>query len=87
MPARPSTLADLRKAGVISSQEVVAAIDAYLRDPTAEPYRFGSGHSLDVAALVNATPKLATMDRVGPQERVFRIALAAAIMAAHPTQP
>ena len=48
--AEPSTTADLRRAGVISSQEVVEAIDAYLLDPTAGSYRFASGHSLDIAA-------------------------------------
>ncbi|WP_267424316.1 hypothetical protein [Methylobacterium sp. GC_Met_2] len=55
MPAGPSTLADLRKAGIITSQEIVAAIDLYLRDPAAGSYRFASGHSLDIAALVNAS--------------------------------
>lgn len=50
MPAGPSTLADLRKAGIVSSFEIVAAIDAYMRDPAAGPYRFASGHSLEIAA-------------------------------------
>ena len=46
-----STIADLRKAGRISSQEIVA-IDAYMRDPAVGPYRFASGYSLDIAAIV-----------------------------------
>lgn len=87
MPAGPSTLADLRKAGIISSQEIVAAIDAYMRDPAVGPYRFASGHSLDLAAIVGATPSLERVERAGPQENAFRIALAAAIMAAHLTPP
>ena len=33
MPAGPATLADLRKAGVINSREVVLVIDAYMRQP------------------------------------------------------
>lgn len=87
MPAGPSTLADLRKAGVITSQEVVAAIDLYLRDPAAGPYRFASGHSIDIAALVNATPAFGAVDRSGPQEKAFRTVLAAVVMSAHPTAP
>ncbi|MCJ2136042.1 hypothetical protein MKK69_18635 [Methylobacterium sp. J-026] len=87
MPAGPLTLADLRKAGVVTSQEIVAAIDVYLRDPMAGPYRFDSGHSVDIAALVNATPAFGAVDRSGPQEKVFRTVLAAAVMSAHPTLP
>jgi len=87
MTADPRTVAELRKAGIISSQEVVAAIDAYLHRPAAGPYRFASGHSLDIAALVNALQAFAILERSGPHERAFRIALAGAIMAAYPTAP
>lgn len=87
MPAGPSTLADLRKTGVISSREIVAAIDAYMRDPTAGPYRFPSGHRLDLAAIVEASPGRDWKERAGPQEKTFRNALAIAIMAASPTPP
>ena len=73
MPAGPSTLADLRKAGIVSSFEIVAAIDAYMRDPAAGPYRFASGHSLDIAAIVDATPALGrepiTAGTVEPRRR------------------
>ncbi|MCJ2136221.1 hypothetical protein MKK69_19560, partial [Methylobacterium sp. J-026] len=77
MPAGPLTLADRPKAGVVTSQEIVAAIDVYLRDPMAGPSRFDSGHSVDIAALVNATPAFGAVDRSGPQEKVFRTVLAA----------
>lgn len=87
MPAGPSTLADLRKAGVIGSREIVAAIDAYMRAPGAGPYRFPSGHSLDLAAIVAASPGLDREERAGPQEKTFRNGLAIAIMAACPTPP
>lgn len=85
--AEPSTVADLRSAGIISSQEVVAAIDLYLRDPAAGPYRFANGHSLDVAALVSASPALEKVGRSRPLDAGIRTALAAAIMAARPTPP
>ncbi|MCJ2069749.1 hypothetical protein MKK75_13275 [Methylobacterium sp. J-030] len=88
MPAGPSTLADLRKAGIITSQEIVAAIDGYLRDPAAGPYRFASGHSIDIAALVALKlSREEIRDRAGPQEKTFRTAVAAVVMAAHPTLP
>ena len=81
------TVADLRRVGTINSQEIVAAIDAYMRDPAAGPYRFASGHSLDLSALVSASPAFVMVERSGPQEKGFRTVLAAAIMAAHPTPP
>lgn len=84
MAAEPRTVAELRQAGTISSQEVVAAIDAYMRNPAAGPYRFISGHSLDLAALVNASPAFAMFERSRPLEAAFRMARAAVIMAAHP---
>ena len=87
MPARLSTLADLRRAGVITSQEVVAAIDAYMHNPAAEPCRFASGHSLDLATIVNELPTAAMSDPSRLPRNAFRIALAAAIMAAYPTAP
>ena len=84
MPAGPSTLAELRRKGIVSSIDIVAAIDAYMRDPAAGPYCFPSGHSLDIAAIVDASPALDRVERAGPQEKTFRTALAAAVMAAHP---
>jgi hypothetical protein len=88
MPAEPSTLAALRRAGIVSSQEIVAAIDAYMRDPAVGPYRFASGHTLDIPALVGTT-----LDRVeftgqpGPQEKAYRTKVAAIIIAASPRLP
>ncbi|MGE8131484.1 hypothetical protein ACQKQD_31440 [Methylobacterium sp. NPDC080182] len=87
MPPGPSTLADLRKTGVITSREIVAAIEANMLDPGAGLHRFPSGHSLDLAGIVDATPALARVERAGPQEKTFRNALAAAIMVASPTPP
>ncbi|SDO55494.1 hypothetical protein SAMN05216360_12721 [Methylobacterium phyllostachyos] len=87
MPAGLPTVADLRRAGAITSLEVVAAIDAYLRDPTAGSYHFASGHNLDVAALVRASPAFVMVEQSGQRETTFRTVLAAAIMAARPTPP
>jgi hypothetical protein len=77
------TLADLRKAGTITSSEIVAAVDAYVHNPAAGPYRFASGHSLDIAAAVATSEEFAKMvARPGPREKVFRTAVATAAMSA-----
>ena len=86
MYAGLSTIADLRRTGTISSQEIVAAIDVYLRDPTAGPYRFSSGHSLDVAAAAADVAKTGkTMFGTGRQDKAYRNAVTAAVMTAQPT--
>ena len=82
------TLADLRKAGTITSFEIVAAIDAFIRDPDAGPYRFASGPSVDIAAAVEASVNLAElMARPGPREKVFRTAVTTIVMTARPIEP
>lgn len=88
MTAKTPTLADLRKAGTITSQEIVAAVDAYLRDPAAGPYRFSSGHSLDIAAAMAASPDAPEMlGRLGPREKVIRSTVTTVIMALHVSSP
>jgi hypothetical protein len=88
MPIQPSTLADLRKAGLITSREIVAAIDRYVLDPTSGPYRFVSGHSVDIAAAVEASPGQFNLSRrLGPHEKSLRNAIATIVMAAHVTSP
>ncbi|SDO55876.1 hypothetical protein SAMN05216360_12733 [Methylobacterium phyllostachyos] len=88
MPAARPTLADLRKDGTISSSEIVAAVDIYMRDPETGPYRFASGHSIDIAAAVAASPEIAEAKaKPGPQEKALRTAVTAAVMAAHATKP
>ena len=88
MPAQPSTLADLRTAGIITSQEIVAAVDAYMRDPAAGLYRFPSGHGLDIAAAVAASADFEAMAaRPGPKEKTLRTAVTMVAMAARLTLP
>lgn len=48
------TISDLRRKAVITDAEISAATDAFLLDRKAKPYRFESGHMLDVAAAVEA---------------------------------
>ena len=88
MAARLSTLADLRRAGIVHSLEIVAAIDAYMMDPATGPYCFASGYSLDVPALVAPTlDREEFFRKFGPHEKAFRTKVAGIVMAAHPTPP
>jgi len=88
MPAKPCTLADLRKAGTITSLEIVGAVDAYIRDPAAGPYHFASGHSLDIATAVASSSEFAEMAaRSGPKEKAFRTAVTTIAMTAVTARP
>lgn len=88
MPAQHPTLADLRNSGVVTGLEIVAAIDAYVRDPMAGPYRFPSGHSLDLAAAARSSDIFAEMmSSPGPKEKTLRTALTNLAMSARLTPP
>ena len=81
MSAEHLTLADLREAGSVTSLEIVAAIDAYIRNPAAGPYRFANGYSLDLAPALKASPAFAEMVvRPGPKEKTFRTAVTTVAM-------
>jgi len=57
-------------------------------DPAAGPYRFTSGHSLDMAKAIEASPGFAGMvSRPGPKEKTFRTAVTTVAMAAQLTPP
>lgn len=82
------TIADLRSTGAVRSSEIVAAIDRYMRDPATGSYRFTSGHSLDIGAVVATAPEIAdARANPGPQEKAFRTAVAAAVMRAQAVPP
>lgn len=58
------TVSELRKAAEITDQEIDAAVDAYLANPKAEPYRFASEYEIDVtdAVRVHLPAKAALAD-------------------------
>ena len=88
MSSRPLTIADLRRAGTVSSFEIVAAIDRYMRDPTTGPYRFASGHGVDIAAAVAASSDIAELrTNPGPQGKTLRHAVTVITMAAQVVPP
>ena len=48
------TIGDLFKAKIVTDDEVNAAVDVFMRDPTVSLFRFASEHTLDPAAAVKA---------------------------------
>jgi|GEM_PF-3429150 len=83
MSAHHSTLSDLRKSGVVTNLEIVAAMDAYVRDPMAGPYPFPSGQTLDLAAAARSSEVFAEMtSRPGPKEKTLWTALTTVAMTA-----
>ena len=88
MTIDPLTIAGLRRSGAITSHEIIAAVDAYSRNPNMGAYRFSSGHCLDIAAAIAAYPEpIEAMIRPGPQEKAARLAVTTIVMAAKPTPP
>lgn len=88
MPHEPATVADLRETGIISTSEIVAAINHYVVDSTAGPYRFTSGHTIDVAAAVAASSEaFGFQNRRGPHEKVLRSAIATIVTTAQVPPP
>ncbi|MCJ2094480.1 hypothetical protein MKK67_18575 [Methylobacterium sp. J-072] len=82
------TVADLRKAGTITSREIVAAVDTFMRNPHAGPYHFASGYSLDIAvAAVALAPAPEAKAGQGRQDKTYRNAVTVAVMLARPTPP
>ena len=45
---------DLSKAKTVTDDELNAAVDVFMRDPTVSMFRFASEHTLDLAAVVKA---------------------------------
>ena len=85
MLANRPTLADLRKAGKVSSAEIVAAVDLFMRDPDTPPYRFKSGYTLDVPGVIAASSNIATARLTpGPQEKALRVAITSSLMQSYP---
>jgi hypothetical protein len=78
---------ELRKAAEVTDQEVDAAVDTYLANPKAEPFRFASGYEIDVAAAVNAhgPSKAAATDPDRPA-KFKRTMVRTAILLAHPVK-
>lgn len=86
-PKTVPTVGELRKAAEIADQEIDAAVDAYLANPKAEPFRFASGYVIDVAAAVYGyQPSKAAVTDPDRPAKFKRTMVRTAILLAHPVK-
>ncbi|MGH1570258.1 hypothetical protein ACRAWG_05830 [Methylobacterium sp. P31] len=86
--AKPTpTTGELFKAAEVSDTEVEAALDAYLANLRAEPFRFAAGYEIDVAAAVHAhQPAKAAVSDSDHSAQFKRTMVRMAILLAHPVK-
>jgi len=81
------TVSELRKAGEIKNDEIDAAAYAYLANPKAGPFRFASGHEIDLTAAVDAyQPGLAAVADPNRTPKFKWTMVRTAILLAHPVK-
>ncbi len=75
------TVGDLRRKAIVTDDEITAATDAYLADSKGGPFRFGSGHKLDLGKAVDAhRPAKAAVAEKGMKEAYRRTMIRTAII-------
>ena len=82
-----SSVGDLRRKSEVTDAEIDAAVDAYMANRQAEPFRFASGYEIDVAAAVYAhqPSKAAVHDK--DRAAKFKWAMVrTAVLLAHPVR-
>ncbi|MBE7158619.1 MAG: hypothetical protein INR62_09345 [Rhodospirillales bacterium] len=52
-----TTVGDLRWKSEITDAEIEATTDAYMKDDSAPPFAFSSGHKVDVAKAIDMHPQ------------------------------
>lgn len=83
--AETPTTGELYKAKTVTVDEIVAAVDVFIRDPTVGMCRFASGHSFDPAAAVKAPPwAKATVTHADAIDFLKQAAVRTAILLARP---
>jgi hypothetical protein len=81
------TVSELRKAAEITNDEIDAAAYAYLANPKAAPFRFSSGHEIDLAAAIDAyPPAVATVADPDRTPKFKWTMVGTAILLAHPVK-
>ncbi|MFK5595960.1 hypothetical protein ACFZ8E_02975 [Methylobacterium sp. HMF5984] len=82
------TTGDLIKAKTIASDEVNAAVEAFLKGGAVGLFGFASGHTLDLAATVKASRHAsATLSEPTAKDGARRLAVRTAILLGRPTAP
>lgn len=85
--SNPST-SDLRRTKTVTDDEVNAAIDVFMCDPTASLFRFASGHALDPATAVKAhKPAARAVTDPDRNDKFRRGMIRTAILLARPVAP
>jgi len=83
--AEQPTIGELLRANVFSEDDVHAAVDAYLADPTTRWLRLPGSYELDVAdAVASNIAARETLRRPRPTEPVKRRVVRSAILRARP---
>ena len=85
--AKNSTTGELLKAKAVTEDEIVAAVDVFMADPSAGLFQFANGHSPDVAVALETHPLTWAKDIVAnlqATEELRRAAVRTAILLARP---
>jgi len=82
------TTGDLFKAKTLTEEDLAAAVDAFMADPTTTAFLFGDGYWIDLAEAVRshewASVTVGTKDAT---EHLKRTAVRTAILLARPEKP
>lgn len=85
MASANPTIGELFKAKAVTPEDVAAAVDAFMADPTTTLFMLGEGYGVDLAAAV-AAQAWATREMANPDatEHIRRHAVRTAILLARP---
>ena len=84
MATNPTT-GELYKAKAVTEADIVAAVDAFMADPTTTAFLFGEGFSIDLAEAVRAHEWASvTVGTKDATEHLKRLAVRTAILLARP---
>ena len=84
MATNPTT-GELYKAKALTEADIVAAVDAFMADPTTTAFLFGEGFSIDLAEAVRAHELASvTVGTKDATEHLKRLAVRTAILLARP---
>jgi hypothetical protein len=87
MAEKHPSVGELYKANAVVDDDVVKAVDAYMKDPTTGLFQIGDGYKLDLAATVEGHPwAKAEVARADASENLKRHAVRTAILLAYPTK-
>jgi len=85
MAESPPTTGELFKAKAITEEDVVAAVDAYMADPTTTLFVMGEGYGLDLAEAVRTHEwAFVTVSHSTATDHLKRAAVRTAILLARP---